>query len=434
MRIGRGADGTCAGNGGRVGTQGTNHGMLRFTLRLIMAGALGLGALYGAARLAANLGIDIDFLGFAAFSGFMLGLAALVLAASAWRTARSLRKDMTRIVRSVDRGIGEFQSQTDRNALSIEALDAALSREIASLRKLVRDRDAAADLAKSAETEPVIHEGGNVVAYPATRRSRSAPARQQATAARASVEAACRRAIDEGTFELSLQPIVSVESSSAVAFEAYAHLSLGDGQSLDIQRLPATMGDGDRAAFERMLLTTAAHIARRRLGDGAALPLHVPISQAMLDDAAALASALDLFSLYPALAGSVLVSLPATAIAAADSEVLARIADHGLLIAQEGWNSSPNAAQQARRRGVVVAKISSDRLLDRDRDAGGRGSATSILEEARSAGISILATDVRSDEDAVNLIDLGVETMSGTRFSGPKRLKAEAARDRLATP
>jgi EAL domain-containing protein (putative c-di-GMP-specific phosphodiesterase class I) len=172
----------------------------------------------------------------------------------------------------------------------------------------------------------------------------------------------------------------------------------------------------------------------RRLGDGAALPLHVPVSQALLGDAAALASALDLFSLYPALAGSVLVSLPAAAIAAADAEVVARIADRGLLIAQEGWNSSPSAAQQAKRRGVVVAKISSDRLLDRDRNADERGSALSILEEARTAGIFVVATDVRSDEDAVNLIDLGVEIMSGTRFSGPKRLKAEAVRDRLATP
>lgn len=398
-----------------------------------MAGALGLGALYGAARLAASLGTGMDFSGLAAFSGFMLGLAALVLAASAWRTARSLRADVRRIVRSVDRGIGEFRSQTDRNALSIEALDAALSKEIATLRKLVRDRDAAAEQTK-AEAGPVIHEGGNVVAHPATRRSRQAPDRPQATAARASVEAACRRAIDEGTFELSLQPIVSVESSSAVAFEAYAHLSLGGGQSLDIQRLPATMGDGDRAAFERMLLTTAAQVARRRLGDGAALPLHVPVSQALLGDAAALASALDLFSLYPALAGSVLVSLPAAAVAAADAEVLARIADHGLPIAQEGWNTAPDAAQQAKRRGVAVAKISSDRLLDRDRNAGERVSAASILEDARSAGISVVATDVRSDEDAVNLIDLGVETMSGTRFSGPKRLKAEAARDRHATP
>ena len=409
--------------------------MLRFTLRLIVAGALGLGALHLASRVAAGLGLDVGLIGLAAYAGFVLAVAALVLAASAWRTSRALRRDMNRIVRSVDRGIGEYQSMSDRNALSIEALDAALSKDIAALRRLIRERDAAAEQAKAAEAETVIPEGGNIVAYPATRRSRQpAQAQQQATAARASVEAACRRAIDEGTFELSLQPIVSVAGGSAVAFDAYAHLPLGDGQALDIQRLPVTMGNDDRAAFERTLLSTAVQVARRRLGDGATLPIHVPVSQALLGDAAALAGALDQFALYPALAASVLISIPAASMEAADPEVLAHIADHGIRIAQDGWGGSANAAQQAKRRGVAVAKISADRLLDRDRNADERSSASTILEDTRAAGIAVVATDVRSDEDAVNLIDLGVETMSGTRFSGPKRLKAEPARDRLATP
>lgn len=409
--------------------------MLRFTLRLIVASALGLGALYLASRLAAKPGTDVDLVAISALSGFALGLAAVVLAASAWRTSRALRKDVTRILRSVDRGIAEFQSLADRNALSIEALDAALSKEVAALRRTMRDRDQAAEQARPADTETVIPGGGNVVAYPAVRRPRQpAPAQPQATAARASVEAACRRAIDEGTFELSLQPIVSVAGGSAVAFDAYAHLPLGDGQALDIQRLPATMGEADRAAFERTLLSTAAQVARRRLGDAQALPIHVPVSLALLHDRAALSGALDLFDVYPALAGTVLLSLPADAVAAADPEALATLAERGLRIAQEGWIGSRDAAVLARRRGVAVAKISSDRLMDRDKSADERSSPVSTIEEARAAGLAIVATDVRSDEDAVNLIDLGIETMSGTRFSGPRRLKAEPPRDKLATP
>jgi len=415
--------------------QGTNHIMLRFTLRLIVAGALGLGALYGGSRLARALGLEIDLFRLAAYAGFMLAAVALVLAASAWRTSRSIRRDLTRIARSVDRGIGEYRSLSDRNILSVEALDAALSEEIASLKRMFRDRGSASDQEAVADVEPVIPEGGNIVAYPAIRRSRPpAQTRQQATAARASVEAACRLAIDSGTLELSLQPIVSVEGGTAVAFEAYAHFALGGGQTLDLQRLPASMSDGDRVALERMLLTTAAQVARRRLGDGMALPLHVPVSQALLGDPAALAAALDLFALYPALAPSVLLSVPVAAFDVVDPETLARIADLGIGIAQEGWSVSRDAALQARRRGVAVAKISSDRLLDRDRNTEERTPAYSILEDARAAGIAIMATDVRSDEDAVNLIDLGVETMCGARFSGPRRLKAEPARDKLATP
>lgn len=409
--------------------------MLRFTLRLIVAGALGLGALHLAARLAAGLGLELGLFGLAAYAGFALAVIAVVLATSAWRTARALRRDMNRIVRSVDRGIGEYQAMSDRNAMSIAALDAALSKDVAALKRTIRERDAAAEQARAVEADPVIPEGGNVVAYPAARRSRQpAQTQQQATAARASVEAACRRAIDAGTFELSLQPIVSVAGGSAVAFDAYAHLPLGDGQTLDIQRLPVTMGNDDRIAFEQTLLTTAIQVARRRLGDGTTLPIHVPVSQALLGDAAAIAGVLEQFALYPALAASVLISIPVSSMEAANPEVLARIADHGVRIAQEGWSGSGNAAQQAKRRGVAVAKISADRLLDRDRNSDERSSASTIIEETRYSGIAVVATDVRSDEDAVNLIDLGVETMSGTRFSGPRRLKTEAAREKTATP
>jgi len=421
----------------RVRTQGTtNHAMFRFTLRLLAVSALAFGALLVATRLGAKLGLDLDFFALAAFGGFMLALAALALAASAWRSARLLRRDLLRIVRSVDHGLGGLLTQSDRTALSIEALDAALSREIAMLRRHARERDEAEQSRPADDdAEPVIPEGGNVVAYPAIRRNRQnqPPPQPQSTPARASIEAACRRAVDEGTFELSLQPIVSVETSSAVAFDAYAHLPLGDGQSLDIQRLPDTMSAADRASFERMLLLTTAEVTRRRLGDGNALPVHVPVSGALLGDSDALAAALELFSLYPALANSVLLSVPAADVAGAAPEMLASVADHGLRIAQEGWNANADG-RDLRRRNVAVAKVSADRLLGRDKNADDRGAAISILEIALAAGIAVIATDVRSDEDAVNLIDLGIETMSGTRFSGPKRLKPESARDRIATP
>lgn len=414
--------------------------MLRFTLRLIAAGALALGALHVATRLGASLGHDVDFFALAAFSGFMVALVALVIATSAWRTVLALRREMLRIARSVDHGLGNMLTQSDRTALSIEALDAALSREIATLKKLLRERDEG-ERPGQADAEPFIPEGGNVVAYPAIRRNRQAqPAAQPSTPARAPIEEACRRAVAQGTFELSLQPIVSVETSSAVAFEAYAHLLLGEAapgnedHAVDIQRLPASMADGERITFERVLLAQAAEVARRRLGDGNALPIHVPISAALLRDRAELASALEIFVRYPRLAGSILLSLPADDLAMADAEALATVADYGLRIAQEGWKAGADPAREAWRRYVAIAKIPADRLLERDRSADDRSSAILILEQASDAGIVVIATDVRSDEDAVNLIDLGIETMCGTRFSGPKRLRPEPTRDRTATP
>ena len=46
---------------------------------------------------------------------------------------------------------------------------------------------------------------------------------------------------------------------------------------------------------------------------------------------------------------------------------------------------------------------------------------------AADAGIDVIATDVHSDEDAVSLIDIGVDLMTGERLSAPRRLKTDAA-------
>ena len=39
------------------------------------------------------------------------------------------------------------------------------------------------------------------------------------------------------------------------------------------------------------------------------------------------------------------------------------------------------------------------------------------------AGMEIIATDVGSDEDAVSLIDMGIDLMTGERLSPPRRIR-----------
>ena len=39
--------------------------------------------------------------------------------------------------------------------------------------------------------------------------------------------------------------------------------------------------------------------------------------------------------------------------------------------------------------------------------------------------MTIIAVNVANDEDAVSLIDLGIDLMAGPRFGGPRRLKAD---------
>ena len=64
-------------------------------------------------------------------------------------------------------------------------------------------------------------------------------------------------------------------------------------------------------------------------------------------------------------------------------------------------------------------KIAAERLLDRAKVRKGAPTGAALVEMADGAGIDVIATDVQSEEDAVSLIDMGVDLMTGERLSRP---------------
>ena len=74
---------------------------------------------------------------------------------------------------------------------------------------------------------------------------------------------------------------------------------------------------------------------------------------------------------------------------------------------------------------MAFLKISANRLLDREKARRKLAPASTIIERAATDKLTIIAIEVANDEDAVSLIDLGIDLMSGPRFGGPKRLKPE---------
>jgi cyclic-di-GMP phosphodiesterase TipF (flagellum assembly factor) len=75
--------------------------------------------------------------------------------------------------------------------------------------------------------------------------------------------------------------------------------------------------------------------------------------------------------------------------------------------------------------GVNALKIAADRLLDRVKQRKGQPNGAALVEMAGEAGVDIIATNVQSEEDAVSLIDMGVDLMTGERLSPPRRLKTD---------
>lgn len=345
-----------------------------------------------------------------------LTLAALAAALGyrAWQRSFDIRAEFRHLAVSVDAAFRELSSRSGREKLDLADINARISREIERLaERLQVDRPA-----QPATFDPPA-QGDNIVPHPATRRSRREPVVAAVPQTGAAEAQAIHRAVANNSVELSLQPIVSISQGAAVGFDVYAHLDLGDGRSTDIRRAADLVRSSEQAAFESCLVLLAAQAARRRLGDaGETMPLHVAISAPLLEHAAELAVVLDLFRQYPALAQSLVLSVPAE-LFETDTAGLERLSSAGIRLAAEGA-ATPLATLN--KFGAAFVKLPAIALLE----AGETGKATRLVEELLepSAAIQLVVTDIAQDEQAVRLIDLGIDLMTGARFSGPRLLRS----------
>jgi EAL domain-containing protein (putative c-di-GMP-specific phosphodiesterase class I) len=232
-----------------------------------------------------------------------------------------------------------------------------------------------------------------------------------------------------GEADLSLQPIIAAGRGEAGGFEVHFHVQPEEGKPTDIRRLQHHVADVDPAAYERLAVVSATEAARRGLGDiSERMPLHIAISSALLDDGLEFATVLDIFKLHPALAKSVVMSLPAELVESGQhSAALELLSGLDVRFAAEDWSGSQAGLDRLKKAGVGALKIAAERLLDRVKLRKGQPNGAALVEMAGAAGVDIVATDVGSEEDAVSLIDMGVDLMTGERLSAPRRLKTDAS-------
>ena len=135
---------------------------------------------------------------------------------------------------------------------------------------------------------------------------------------------------------------------------------------------------------------------------------------------------LDIFKLHPALAKAVVMSLPAELLASGEHKAaLQLLSGLDIRFAAEEWSGSRAELEEMKKAGVGAAKIAAERLLDRTKTRKGTPSGAALVEMADDAGVDVIATDVQSEEDAVSLIDMGIDLMTGERLSAPRRLKTD---------
>ena len=130
---------------------------------------------------------------------------------------------------------------------------------------------------------------------------------------------------------------------------------------------------------------------------------------------------------YPDLAKSIVLSIPSGLFTAAGDhqQALALLSAKGVRFACEDWDEPDTNSIGVG--GIDFLKIPANRLLDRDRQRRKLVPASAIIESATAGNVAIIAVNVANDEDAVSLIDLGIDLMAGPRFGGPRRLKADGS-------
>lgn len=362
-------------------------------------------------------------------------IAALSLAAWAIRNAYNLRSDIAQLSRSLDGALHDIDERSSQHAKTVSEINTALKSEIASLTSPQDPVTSNDNSGNAAQTAIAMQDNDNVIPHPSIHRNQVPESAETATAGQPDsnpghqheIELAIAKVSGKEGPELSLQPIVSISRGEAKGFEVFAHLRLPGERFVDVQRLVSANGRMNVAGFERGLILAAAKAARQQLGsDAEKMPLHSAISSALLDDPEELTVVADLFDLHPTLARSLTLSVPATLFVPGKSGRLAMLetlSEVGIRFAVENWTGTPSEAEILHNAGVRYIKQPARRLLGLARYRGNLLDAHELASAVNDVDLQIIATDVTTDDEAVSLIDSGIDLLTGTRFGDPRRLR-----------
>jgi cyclic-di-GMP phosphodiesterase, flagellum assembly factor TipF len=356
--------------------------------------------------------------------GIVVAALALGWLAHAFRAERrmaALSRELTEMARAMDATLGSLPGRDKDRFVSHEELPRLLSRELDSLAsKLAVNGGGIGD-------EPDRKEAvaPNVVSLAPKPRLGEAPHSEE-PAGNERIGKDLAAAIASDRLEVSLQPIVSISRGESVAFDLFAHLRQEDGTQRDIRRIgPVEALDGTH--FEQAMMLSAMDTARRRLGTmSERMKLHVAVSEALLSRGEAVSDICEILRIHPGIARSIVLCLPVSVLD--QPEMFAPIRelfDAGLTLVLECDDELPREMEGMPP--VGVARISAANLLAMAAACGSPDEPRLPAPLAGNAGMIVIACEVSSDDDAMKLIDLGIDLMSGERFSPPRLLGQGAA-------
>ncbi|TXN77085.1 EAL domain-containing protein, partial [Methylobacterium sp. WL8] len=236
-------------------------------------------------------------------------------------------------------------------------------------------------------------------------------------------------AFDGDGLEVHLQPVVTLPQRKVASYEALARLRLAGVVLTPEAFLPALERHGRSTELDRRMLQRVATIARHLVGRGSEATVAYGLSPLSLYEPGFLRGIARLVAAEPALAGRLVVALPQASWRNLDAEQAGAVA---ALKGRVGFTLDRptdlrfDAAALAGY-GVGQVKVPAELLL---RPGPARRSLSDIAIEdlvtaLARAGIRLVATEVGTESDVPDLIDLDVPFGQGPVFALPRPVRAD---------
>jgi hypothetical protein len=230
-----------------------------------------------------------------------------------------------------------------------------------------------------------------------------------------SAEDALHLAIGNHDIDLSLEPVVELQSSTVLAYRVHAALQSAEGTTVHVRRLEGKHTGIDPVRFDTELFHAAASAMRRLLGASADVtPLICPLGLSVLSSHKDLRKIVGMMTGLPGLQSGLVIEIPGDALQQEGlaSTGAALLLDAGLRLAVEGPLPGQQHLEMLDRfafeywslKGVHIA------LSGRSTDTG-------------ETGTRLIATHLAEDHDVVAIIDAGVKLVCGPLFSAPKPVR-----------
>ena len=245
---------------------------------------------------------------------------------------------------------------------------------------------------------------------------------------REAIIAAIRNAIDGGTIELYLQPVVTLPQRKLRYYEALSRLKAGNGEIVAaVDFLPYAEAGLLMPKLDNFAASRCVQIVRRLLLKNSDIGLFCNLSAAKLADPG-FAKLLELMDANRAIAPALVFEFTQSAVRAMgpiEHASLAALAERGFRFSMDNLTDLRVNAGELNERGFRFVKAPARLFFNR------LGAVSSDIQPAVSDllgrfGIDLIADRIERENMVVDLLDYDVRFGQGALFSPPRPIRADA--------